>query len=79
MKMIVLQGGSLNGREIPDLGIAKEWDGDRPKVGSEAGYAVYEPDERRENAYFSHNVWDGVVGGIVERDEDTDPEDWWKR
>lgn len=61
---ITLQGGPFHGREIEDCGIVRiRMAISRPphSTGCECGFAIYEPSEDRENAFWEGNVWDGVL------------------
>ncbi len=73
MTTIELHGGPFHGRRIVDsgvvtirLGIAAQWHGDRPAIGSPVGLAVYEPTECRARAHWLENQWDGVVEEVIE-------------
>lgn len=73
MKKIALIGEPYNGKWIKDsgvvtirMGIASEWQGNRPSVSAKCGSAYYEPDEQRIRAFWRENVWEGTVVGIVE-------------
>ncbi len=73
MSKITLHGGPWNGCTITDsgavtirMGIAKEWDWNRPKIGTECGHAHYEPTEDRKSAHWLENRWDGIVEAIIE-------------
>lgn len=68
-----LIGGSYNGRKIPDrgkvvirLGIAKQWRNGRPAVGTEVGFARYEPSADRTKAFFLDNQWEGTCESVIE-------------
>lgn len=65
---IQLIGGPYEGRFIKDrrtiqikMGISKKWINNRPSVGSESGFAIYEPTENRKEAFWLYNVWDGIT------------------
>lgn len=71
--MIALHGGPWNGRKIKDSGtvrvalaIARKWEGNRPKIGTEVGTAYYEHAPGRKTAHWSHNEWEGTLEAIIE-------------
>lgn len=75
MKTITLHGGPrrYNLRTITDLrttrirmAIATRYLCGRPAIGAHCGVAIYEPNETRTNAYWSHNEWHGRIIAIID-------------
>lgn len=65
---MTLSNGPYNGRDIEDSGTVivrmAIYDGGKV-VGATIGEAIYEPDENRERAFWSHNNWLGRLEGII--------------
>lgn len=62
MNRITLHGGPYHGRAIIDSGVVTirmSLTHRSHAEGSPCGYAYYEPDERREAAFWRENVWPG--------------------
>jgi hypothetical protein len=83
MNKIELIGGPLCGTILDDrgtalirMGVASEWTGDRPKIGSMLGEAIYLPEDGRKTAFYQRTDNVGECVEIVEPDEEG--EEAWK-
>lgn len=63
---ITLHSGPYHGKMIRDSGTVqiKMIISDNGQVkGANVGYALYEPDKNRKNAFWLGNFWDGTLEG----------------